>query len=255
MNVANVSSADALKRDVCSRRGIGGNTLTSSKSKSHLEAFARQVMADIDDSLQDEFATLMVFLEDNPEFARTRRLKNPPAVGTNAHLTYEANRFAASRKPRFPKRPTTVADDAVSTILESYFSVDSVRLYEAKALHQLSMAAENLVGDLLERYISENVKEDGWIWCSGAAAKSIDFVRRGRGAGIAWESLQVKNRDNSENSSSAAIRHGTSIKKWHRSRSKTGKTEWALFPAETSVRLTEVGFLAFIGDYLEGHEG
>jgi len=223
------------------------------QAQSHLELFARLTMASIDVELQDEFATVMAFLEENPESARMRRLKNPPARGSEAHVTYEAIRFSQSRQPRFPRRPTTIPDPAVSRVLGSYFDVEPSRLDDAKVEHQLSMAAENLVGDLLERYISKSVKQDGWVWCSGEAAKSIDFVRRGRDEGHAWESLQVKNRDNSENSSSAAIRNGTSIRKWHRTRSKTGETQWDLFPAKTSVPLTEPGFLDFIDEYFAGH--
>jgi hypothetical protein len=37
---------------------------------------------------------------------------------------------------------------------------------------------------------------------------------------------QIKNRSNSENSSSSAIRDGTNIKKWFRIDARTGRTYW-----------------------------
>ena len=67
-----------------------------------------------------------------------------------------------------------------------------------------------------------------------------------------WEAVQVKNRDNTENSSSSAIRHGTTIEKWFRTYSKPSKkratnTNWENFPEEEfRDQLSEEGFLQFI---------
>ena len=68
--------------------------------------------------------------------------------------------------------------------------------------------------------------------------------------------MQVKNRDNTENSSSSAIRNGTEIQKWFRtfskpSRNRSSNTNWENFPeAEFRDQLSEEGFLQFIRDYL-----
>jgi len=219
--------------------------------QSHLELFARKAISALDDRLEDEFATLIAFLGDNPELARTRRAKNAPQLGSDAHILVEAHHFSVSRQMRSPKVPMTVPDVAVSKVLEAHYGVESSELDRVKREHLLSMAAEGFVGDLLERYIAANVRDHGWIWCSGESVKHVDFVRRGTSSNVPWESLQVKNRDNSENSSSAAIRVGTSIQKWHRTKSRTGDTCWDTFPAATSRPLTEVGFLAFIDDYFD----
>jgi SinI restriction endonuclease len=64
--------------------------------------------------------------------------------------------------------------------------------------------------------------------------------------------LQIKNRDNSENSSSSAIRNGTPIQKWFRSFSKKAKTNWNnLPPSMQPYKLTEDGFRNFVSEYLK----
>jgi len=218
-------------------------------AQSHLELFAREAIAAHDDRLEEEFVTLIAFLEAHPELARTRRGKNAPQLGTNAHVLVEAHRFFMSRQLRRPSVPATIPDVAVSKVLEAHYGVASSDLDRVKGEHLLSMAAEGFVGDLLERYIAANVRDHGWIWCSGEAVRHVDFVRRGNSPGAPWETLQVKNRDNSENSSSSAIRIGTTIQKWHRTKSRTGEACWHTFPAKTSKPLNETGFLRFIDDY------
>jgi hypothetical protein len=59
--------------------------------------------------------------------------------------------------------------------------------------------------------------------------------------------LQVKNRSNSENSSSSSIRKGTAIKKWFRIEALTGKTHWDKLEDLTGVAgMSEAGFFKFI---------
>lgn len=86
--------------------------------------------------------------------------------------------------------------------------------------HNLFMSAENIQGELLEEYIAINVKNSGWIWCSGNTLRAVDFCKKDGSA-----LLQVKNKNNTENSSSSAIRNGTEIKKWYRLKTKKKKTK------------------------------
>ncbi|MFO0049086.1 MAG: SinI family restriction endonuclease, partial [Pseudanabaena sp.] len=66
-----------------------------------------------------------------------------------------------------------------------------------------------------------------------------------------WLALQIKIRDNSEKSSSSAIRSGTEIEKWFRSFSKTGKTNWNSLPKlMQGYNLSEQGFIDFVKSYL-----
>lgn len=198
--------------------------------------------------LEADFVTVIKFLVDNPDSARAYRGGLP---GSEEYIALLATKYASARAPKFPQVPSTVPDPAVSVVLQSFFHVAESDLDRIKTEHQLSMAAENLVGDILERYIAENMEQSGWVWCAGAFVKSIDFIRP---VGTGWESLQVKNRDNSENSSSAQVRQGTSISKWHRTASRTGFTNWAKFPAPIGHSLTEEGFLDFISDYFESND-
>ncbi|MGA9379990.1 MAG: SinI family restriction endonuclease, partial [Phormidium sp.] len=70
--------------------------------------------------------------------------------------------------------------------------------------HRIAMSAENLLGRLLEAYIADKIEPYGWIWCSGEIVFATDFIKcSGEGK---WICLQVKNADNSENSSSSQIR-------------------------------------------------
>jgi hypothetical protein len=86
---------------------------------------------------------------------------------------------------------------------------DEIQTYEK--IHNLFMSAENVQGNLLEEYISQNVRPYGFIWCQGTVLKSIDFCNT---SGTLL--LQIKNRSNTENSSSLRVRDGTTIEKWYR---------------------------------------
>jgi hypothetical protein len=108
--------------------------------------------------------------------------------------------------------------------------------------HRLSMSAENIAGSLLEEYIATMLLEYDWHCCWGETMKSIDFCHRdGR-------LLQIKNSDNSENSSSKTVRDGTTVEHWFRRFSKTGKTNWPALNSLANVTnaLSESSFQAFV---------
>jgi hypothetical protein len=139
----------------------------------------------------------------------------------------------------------------VATILQDYFGLDPKEVTKAVKLHSLSMASENIVGDLLERYVANAMEAHNWVWCSGEVVKKVDFLASRRDKTSEWIPVQVKNRDNSENSSSASVRNGTEIVKWFRTFSRTGSTNWEAFPERVeSVVLSEKGFEKFVRDYL-----
>ena len=92
---------------------------------------------------------------------------------------------------------------------------------------------ENIIGEYLELYIpSKTHNNRRWVHCVDSLVKATDFVKYDNEE---WHFLQVKNRYNSENSSSAKIRktikerHGIEIKKWYRMR-KNGTYDWSVFP-------------------------
>lgn len=216
------------------------------------EAVARAAMSSVDPSLVETYASLIKFLSSFPKAASAvRGGKSNPAIGSEAYIERQAAAFASSRNLRAPKAPTTVPDEMVSVILHEYFGIKDADLDRAKREHLLSMGAENLMGDLLERYLSSVLEPRGWLWCSGAMVKAVDFVKAPSKKGEAWRMLQVKNRDNSENSSSSAIRLGTDIEKWHRTFSKKEGANWAAFP-DPALRqhLSEAAFKTYVTQYL-----
>ncbi|MBR0519174.1 SinI family restriction endonuclease, partial [bacterium] len=77
--------------------------------------------------------------------------------------------------------------------------------------HNLFMSAENIQGHLLEEYIASKIYKYGFLWCAGNILRAIDFCNKD---GSIF--LQVKNKYNTENSSSSNIREGTKIIKWYR---------------------------------------
>ncbi|MEH2179732.1 SinI family restriction endonuclease [Nostoc sp.] len=210
---------------------------------------AKKAMDSVDPSLSDKFTMVIRFLSDNPAAASPRKGKNQPIVGTEEYIIASATNFKIGRDPRTPLPPSTIPDEMVSIILNKYFEVPYEELGKAEELHRLSMGAENIVGDLLERYVATVIEPHGWIWCSGSIVKAVDFIYFDNKN--VWQSLQVKNRDNTENSSSAAIRKGTPIKKWFRTFSKKKGDNWAKFPSlEGKEELSEEGFRSYVEKYL-----
>ncbi len=142
-----------------------------------------------------------------------------------------------------PSLPKTITDPAVSTLLKEYYHVQNVD--QAIRHHNESMSCENAIGNFLEHYIANTLLPYGWVRCPGSIVKSIDFIKENIDG--SWVALQIKNRSNSENSSSAKVRKNTNIKMWYTSEAYTGKTNWKNFPdEEASKKLNEAGFQKFI---------
>jgi hypothetical protein len=201
-----------------------------------------------------KFEILLKFLQENPDrlSSRSKKLHLDSDDGINAlHESY----IKAKQSKLQLSKPTTIPDEAVSVILQECCNYSNEQTERIKVEHQLSMSAENLVGALLERYIAQTLEPHGWIWCAGDFVRAIDFIKYHKSTDR-WEAVQVKNRDNTENSSSSAIRNGTEIQKWFRtfskpSRNRSSNTNWENFPeAEFRDQLSEEGFLQFIRDYL-----
>lgn len=188
--------------------------------------------------------TLLVYLRENPTEMGWRG-NNKPNLETEDGRQRVAEKYLFSkRKTISPKTPKTVPDQMVSELLCIYFNYPRERLNEMKREHQDAMAAENMVGILLEEYIDSISKNYGWVHCAGELVKKVDFIKYQDNK---WKLLQIKNRDNSENSSSSAIRNGTDIQKWFRTFSKTGKTNWENFPdKQLQGLLSEDNFIKFV---------
>ena len=111
------------------------------------------------------------------------------------------------------KEKKACSDPAIKVIIQKAKSYCDDEVCKLEHYHNLFMSAENIQGELLEEYIANNIKPFGWIWCKGTTLKSIDFCKAD---GSAF--LQIKNKYNTENSSSKKIRNGLSVKVdgWYR---------------------------------------
>ena len=212
---------------------------------------AQKAMMSVDSQLTEKFADVIDFLTTYPSAAAALRGANAPVIGSAEYIARQAVSFAQARQPRAPQPPTTIPDEVVSLILVEYFEISQNDVERIKQEHALSMGAENLVGDLLERYLASVMEPSGWVWCSGAMVRAADFIKPPAANGEAWRLLQVKNRDNSENSSSSRVREGTSIEKWHRTFSRKAGSNWSAFPdASLRQQLSESHFKDFVRNFL-----
>lgn len=121
--------------------------------------------------------------------------------------------------------------------------------------HFLYMSAENMNGSILEEYLCKVLEPEDWLWCAGAVYKAIDFCYFGEDHTVL---LQVKNKYNTENSSSSAIRVGTDIIKWNRLNRPSKASPDLPIPnwdklrslinvsEETAAKLNEESYLKFI---------
>lgn len=143
------------------------------------------------------------------------------------------------------KKSATFSDPIQKKILQS--RLPNLSNEEATMLeegHSLLMTIENLTGELLEEYIDIHLRDHGWSCCWGSSIISVDFCNQeGR-------LLQIKNSDNSENSSSSQVRNGTKIEKWHRRKSTKKDTFcWDKLEALTGIQgMSEEGFREFVGE-------
>lgn len=195
-------------------------------------------------TINSQVRHIVNFLRENNDRINYRHLKGRDP-GSREFAEKIESRFyqAVTRQPTFGEL-STIEDPAVAIVLETFKGYTNREISEASVAHRDSMGAENLIGNLLEFYLATMMIPYGWVWCAGETVKKTDFIKPVKNGFI---ELQVKNRDNSENSSSSSVRDGTNILKWFRSFSKKHATNWQSFP-DSAVRsvVSEEGFHHFI---------
>lgn len=160
-------------------------------------------------------------------------------------MTIAINRISR----RISKPPGTVADPIVSTIINARLTgLTAEHLEQIKYAHRLSMSAENIQGLLLEEFLAEQLADYGWYCCWGESIRHVDFCN------IDGSLLQVKNRSNSENSSSSKVRINQPIEKWYRVDARTGFYRWSYFNEKHDTdRFSEENFVTFVQQVLLGN--
>lgn len=130
----------------------------------------------------------------------------------------DATNNPPSKRKATPK--SSCNDPALENIVYYATGEEKEQIRRMLTYHNLFMSAENIQGNLLEEYINKNIQKYGWIWCNGTVLQAIDFCSID-GKVL----LQIKNKNNTENSSSSKVREGTTIEKWYRlgSQKKNGK--------------------------------
>lgn len=190
---------------------------------------------------------------DNPALAPDiRSYKGNEQLSDQACVKKWVAKFYNSYKRRIErcklKETKTVPDPALQIFLSAIKIKGTTKWSIPKmiAAHRLAMSAENIIGNMLELFLFEELKTNGWGVAWGSTISHVDFCSAD---GVL---LQVKNRDNSENSSSRAVRDNHNIHFWYRSKSKSEETNW---PELHSIigdnnpavsRLTEENFQRFI---------
>lgn len=157
------------------------------------------------------------------------------------------NGYEGRASKRISNPPGTIADPIIEKIIGSRITnLKAVDLNKITFAHRLGMSAENILGLILEEYLSEKLKSKNWYCAWGETVKSVDFVNKdGR-------LLQIKNRSNSENSSSVSVRDGTHIEKWYRVKADRVMYMWSeLNEICGTTNLSEDSFVEFTKNLIQ----
>ena len=188
-----------------------------------------------------------MFLKGKPFY--TFRSKNF-VYGNKEHIKKLKEKFVNGRKEKESNETDIIPDFAVYEYIKTKYNLDDEKKETVKKHHNIAMDAENKMGHYLEEYIYNNIKSENWVWCTGDILRSIDFIKKTKNnKKEPWFALQVKNSDNSENSSSNKVRKGTKIKikHWFRRFSKKNKTNWDKLVEITGCeKLSNENFLEFL---------
>ncbi len=163
-------------------------------------------------------------------------------------LKYQAG-FNGRASQRISNPPGTIADPIIEKIIGTRLdNLTGKDLNDITFAHRLGMSAENILGLILEEFLSENLIANGWHCAWGETVKSVDFVNENGSL------LQIKNRSNSENSSSSAVRDGTKIEKWYRIKANRIEYMWAQLNKICGTKnLSEDRFLDFVKSTLRSN--
>ena len=186
----------------------------------------------------------------------TLRFKQKDEVVLKNYIKKWVDTFLKGYENRPTKRvgnkSATFPDSIVKLILSKRLPEISTETADSiEAGHSLMMTIENIVGDLLEEYLSIKLASEGWYCCWGSTIDAVDFCKSDGSL------LQVKNSDNSENSSSSRVRAGTTIEKWFRRVStKLDTHNWAKLNTMVGrTDLSEDGFKKFVVKTIQENPG
>lgn len=189
--------------------------------------------------------TILTACYRNPGLSPTLKASTPEILAQSWLKKYRDS-YDNRISRRISQPPTTIADPIVNIIINARLTqLTADDLEQIKYAHRLSMSAENIQGLLLEEFLAEQLQDYGWYCCWGESVRHVDFCN------IDGSLLQVKNRSNSENSSSSRVRINQPIEKWYRVDAKTGLYRWSYFNEKYATDLfSEKNFVMFVQQVL-----
>src|SRR5690554_1202011 len=226
------------------------SNFTSYDRNNLLEIVKQQAGDDLDKSLMVVANRII----DLPEYSCTINIKKDQSVSDYMEKwTAKYIRGYKNRPSQRTSKPIgTRHDPLLDEIIAARLSENVIDLDAIKYGHRLSMSAENIAGPLLEEYIAVKLLKYDWHCCWGDTMKSIDFCNSD------GKLLQIKNSDNSENSSSRTVRDGTEIMHWFRRFSRREETNWPALNSLVGVTkkediLTELDFRNFVKEAISSN--
>jgi hypothetical protein len=214
--------------------------ITSSSEELFLQMF-QNAFSLKDQPFLEAHRTILTACYRNPGLSPTLK-GNTPDVLAQSWLKKYRDSYDNRISKRISKTPGTVADPIVNTIINARLTqLTTDHLKQIEYAHRLSMSAENIQGLLLEEFLAEQLGEYGWYCCWGESIRHVDFCN------VDGSLLQVKNRSNSENSSSSRVRINQPIEKWCRVDAKTGLYRWSYFNEKYNTdHFSEENFVVFV---------
>ena len=165
-------------------------------------------MEEIEEQILKSTKEVKKFLEENPKEVDP---KNKDTISENIRNSF--------LKVIAPNKPTTKPDELTSIVLEIAYKHPKADRKKIQQQYLDQKQSEMMIGALLEKYIYSKGQKFGWVF-TGECIEAVDFIKR---TDNGWTSLQIKNSDNSENSSSKSVRDKTAIMMWFRRYSQQEK--------------------------------
>jgi len=217
---------------------------TSSSEEDFLQIFQNS-FSQQNQPILEAHRTILTACYRNPGLSPTLKA-NTPEILAQSWLKKYRDSYDNRISRRISQPPTTIADPIVNIIINARLTqLTADQLEQIKYAHRLSMSAENIQGLLLEEFLAEQLEDYGWYCCWGESVRHVDFCN------IDGSLLQVKNRSNSENSSSSRVRINQPIEKWYRVDAKTGLYRWSYFNEKYATdRFSEQNFVMFVQQVL-----
>jgi len=220
---------------------------TANSEEDFLRTFANAFSGQGKD-LAEAHRTILTACYRHPDLSPTiKKAKTPEELAKSWLEKYE-NGYKNRISRRVSQLLGTVADPIVSIIINARLKgLTTAHLEQIKYAHRLSMSAENILGLLLEEFLAEKLAKYGWFCCWGESMRHVDFCN------VDGSLLQVKNRSNSENSSSSRVRINQPIEKWYRVDAVNGNYQWSYWRDRynNDDNFSEEKFIDFVQQVLQ----